>query len=227
MKILIVAATLFEIKPLLSHLGVGEVLKEGGVTRHKKGNMEIDFLVAGVGMVSTAYQMGKAVDAAYDLAINAGICGSFNNNLDIGAVVNVVEDCFSELGAEDGDAFLTLEDMKLPGIVKIYNDKAVLKNNVLELLPKVNGITVNTVHGNEASIDVAVNRFHPIVESMEGAAFMMVCQEQQIEYAQVRAVSNYVERRNRENWNIPLAINNLSQKMIELMDSLEVQNGDK
>jgi hypothetical protein len=42
-------------------------------------------------------------------------------------------------------------------------------------LPRVNGITVNTVHGNQDSIARVVDRVKPDVESMEGAAFMYAC----------------------------------------------------
>src|SRR6185369_7024934 len=144
--------------------------------------LEIDFLITGVGMVSTAYYTGKVLNDTYDVAFNLGICGSFNKNLDLGSIVNIYEDCFSELGAEDGEAFLSLEDLKLEGITKISNNKQGSLNHIIELLPKVTGITVNTTHGNEKSIEKAFQKFHPYVESMEGAAFMFVCENERIPY---------------------------------------------
>jgi futalosine hydrolase len=149
-----------------------------------------------------------------------GICGTFNNNLDIGSVVHVYEDQFAEMGAEDGMKFLSMEDLKLEAITKITNKDSLEAHQILALLPKVNGITVNKVHGNEKSIQKIVNRFHPIVESMEGAAFMFACEQEQIPYFQIRAVSNLVERRNKNNWNIPLAIENLNKKIVNFLDSI-------
>jgi futalosine hydrolase len=221
MKILIVAATHPEVQPLIN--AMEEVLNKNGtflMCRYKQ--LEINFLITGVGMVATAYHTGKTLNDVYGLVLNLGICGSFNNNLQAGTVVNIIEDCFSELGAEDGDDFLTLENMGLEGNSKISNLIFKLSNTVIEQLPKVNGITVNTVHGNEQSIDKIFHKFHPMVESMEGAAFMFACQQENIPYAQVRAVSNYVERRNRDAWNIPLAIENLNKKALEIIDSLIV-----
>jgi futalosine hydrolase len=58
---------------------------------------------------------------------------------------------------------------------------------------------------------------------MEGAAFLFVCENERIPYVQIRAVSNYVEKRNRDAWNIPLALSNLSLKMIEILDALDLQ----
>jgi futalosine hydrolase len=76
---------------------------------------------------------------------------------------------------------------------------------------------VNTVHGNEVSVSKAFERYHPITESMEGAAFLLACAEAGVPGAQIRAISNYVERRNREAWNIPLAIQNLNKTALEII----------
>ncbi|MES2394513.1 MAG: futalosine hydrolase [Bacteroidota bacterium] len=218
MKILIVAATRFEVQPLLIQM---ESVRNFGSTliscNYKK--LEINFLITGVGMVATAYHLGKNLSNGYDLALNIGICGSFNRNLAIGSVVNVYEDCFSELGAEDGDSFLSLEELELAGVSKLSNINFQISNSIIEMLPKVNGITVNTVHGNENSIKKAVQKFHPIVESMEGGAFMFACENEELQHTQIRAVSNYVEHRNKEIWNIPLAIENLNVKILEILDS--------
>ena len=219
MKILVVSATKFEVEPLLNSM---EATRHFGVNfmscMYRK--LEIDFLIAGVGMVATTYYTGKVLNDSYDVAFNMGVCGSFNRNLEIGSVVNVYEDCFSEMGAEDGEEFLTLEELKLEGVTKISNTKHGSLNAIIELLPKVTVITVNTSHGNEKSIEKVFQKFHPYVESMEGAAFMFVCENEQIPYMQIRSVSNFVEKRNKESWNIPLAIENLNKKMLEVLDSL-------
>ena len=62
------------------------------------------------------------------------------------------------------------------------------------------------MHGNERSIAAISERFSPQVESMEGAAFMSACLMHQVPFAQVRAVSNIVERRNRDAWKMAEAI---------------------
>ena len=217
MKILIVSATKFEIAPLLEKVDSIQST-DGGLLHGKYKQIEIDFLITGVGMTATAYYSGKIINDSYDAAFNLGICGSFNSNLEIGTVVNVYEDCFSELGAEDGDAFLSLEELKLQGVTKIKNESGAMSIEI-EKLAKVNGITVNTSHGNEKSIENVSQKFHPIVESMEGAAFMFVCENERIPYAQIRAVSNFVEKRNKDNWNIPLAIKNLNETFLRILDS--------
>ena len=218
MKILIVAATKLEIQPLISSMK--EVFQEQEIfllCKYKK--LEINFLITGVGMVATAYYVGKILNDTYDAAFNLGICGSYNRNLEIGTIVNIYDDTFSELGAEDGESFLTLEDLKLKGISKIINTSGSL-HQLIEVLPKVSGITVNTSHGNEKSIKKVFDRFAPYVESMEGAAFMFACEQEKIPYAQLRAVSNYVEKRDRDKWNIPLAIEHLNKQVLNILDNL-------
>ena len=217
MNILIVSATDFEVKPFYEKCK--ELKAVGGKLRRcTYKNHKIDFLVTGIGMVNTSFQMGKYLGDKYDVAINAGIAGSFIKSILIGEVVNIIEDCFSEMGAEDGDEFLTLEDINLGNqVIKI---KKAFKNKVLKCMPKHYAITVNKVHGNEQSIKQITRKFAPEIESMEGAAFFNACNEVGVYCAQIRSISNYVERRNKNTWNIPLAITNLNNKLIEIIDSV-------
>ena len=91
---------------------------------------------------------------------------------------------------------------------------------VLHGLPAVCGITVNTVHGCEPSIAAARLRFNPQVESMEGAAFMYACLIHALPFAQVRAVSNVVEKRNRDAWRMADAIGALGTAALRILDTL-------
>ena len=48
-----------------------------------------------------------------DLVINAGIAGSYKEEIKIGDVVMPVTDCFADAGIEDGNNFLTLTEAGL------------------------------------------------------------------------------------------------------------------
>jgi futalosine hydrolase len=186
-------------------------------------------LVTGVGMVATAAQVARALAPIppqvsegrprYDVALNLGLCGSFDPALPPGTVVHVVSDQLPELGAEDGEGFLTLRELGLDGDLEIVN-AAPPASEALRALPAVRGITVNTVHGRERSIDEIVRRCRPQVESMEGAAFMYACRLSGVPFAQVRAVSNVVERRNREAWRIEDAVRSLCATARTIVESL-------
>jgi futalosine hydrolase len=211
-RILIVAATAAELDPCLSRMRA-----TGGV----------DILITGVGMVATAVRCAQTLALQkYDFALNLGVCGSFDPSLQPGTTVHVVSDCIAELGAEDGERFVTIQELQLLGNDefpfrdgRLVNDAPPL-NTALRDLRAVHGITVNTVHGNEPSIDTVVRRLQPQVESMEGAAFMYACLVQGVPFAQVRAVSNIVERRNRSAWKLKDAIDNLSATAVAIIEHL-------
>ena len=171
-------------------------------------------------MVATAGRCARALATArHDVALNLGVCGSFDAALGPGTVVHVVRDRLAELGAEDGDAFLTLRDLQLEGDDEFVNQTPPASVALAEL-PAVSGITVNTVHGQERSIAAVVRRLQPQVESMEGAAFMFACRLSGVPFAQVRAVSNVVERRNRAAWKMHEAIGSLGAAAVRILDTL-------
>lgn len=207
MKILLCAATYQEIEPFIKHHTVNFNADEW----LKIDSNEVKILITGVGMVATAYALGVALNKNhFDLAINAGIAGSFYKNIKIGQLVEVREDILSELGTEDDEEFINLAEMNL-GEVEFF---ATQNSALTDDLRKVTSVTVNTVHGNTESIENIQERLNPTVESMEGAAFFYACEEAQVPAIQIRAISNYVEKRNRENWNIPLAVKNLNDWLI-------------
>lgn len=200
MKILLVAATAAEISLLTQHFQ----LPESEFIQTEK----FDILITGVGMTATAFALGKHLSSDYNLVLNLGIAGSFDRSIPLGTVLNIVNDEFAELGAEDHDHFLPIETL---GFGKSnYQAHNNLLHESVSSLPKVKGITVNKVHGNADSIDQIFKRLQPITESMEGAAVLYACEKSGIPCLQVRSISNYVEPRNRETWQIGPAIKNLN-----------------
>jgi futalosine hydrolase len=212
MRILIVSATAPETDPIVARL-------EAFSGHH------IDRLVTGAGMVATAARCAQTLsNEPYDFALNLGVCGSFDPALAPGAVVHVATDRIAELGAEDGDAFLTVQQINLLGDHEFpFTDGRLVNadppsNATLAGLPAVDGITVNTVHGNARSIAAVTARFAPQVESMEGAAFMYCCLIHGVVFAQVRAVSNVVETRNRAAWKMAEAIDALTRTALGILE---------
>src|ERR1039457_6304957 len=193
MKVLIVSATKFEIQPLLKNFK--KIRSEKNLHSFQFNKIGIDILITGVGMTATAFHLGKTLGKKYDLAINAGVAGGFKKNILPGSVVNVVSDCFADLGVEDGNKFLTAKEIGLVASIR-YQVSDTRTKKILSDIPQVKGITVNTVHGNPSSIKKIVQKFHPDIESMEGAAFFFACNHEKIPCLQIRAISNYVERRN-------------------------------
>lgn len=226
MNILIVSATYLEIEPLLLLFNFKKEVNQK-LKQYTYENHNIDVLIPGVGMTCTAYWLGKTLTSKlYDSAINVGLAGSFTDSINIGDVVNITSDQISELGAEDGESFLSLIDMDL-----IMDEDFTLNNGEMEnticidnptihSLQKAKAITVNTTHGDSESIKKAIKLFSPDVESMEGAAFVYACLLEGISFAQIRSISNKVEKRNKDNWNIPLAVKNLCTTTLQIINTL-------
>jgi futalosine hydrolase len=224
-RILIVSATEAEVTDIVDAIRPGA----GGEARHRAGHIaahEVDVLVTGVGMMATACWCGRTLARGhYELALNLGLCGTFDRALPLGTVVHVVSDRLSELGAEDGHRFLTVQELGLadpdepPFIAGAIVNVNRPQNRALEHLPQVSGITVNTVHGSDSTIEAVTRRLRPQVESMEGAAFMYSCAVAGVPYAQVRAISNLVERRNRAAWQTGPAIAALGAAALAILES--------
>jgi len=214
-KILLHSATAAEIEPTLNFL---KAFPGHEKNQYKYGHTELELCISGAGMVKTAFELGKHSGSSFDIAIQAGIGGTFGLH-GIGDLLRVEEDCFSELGAQDGDSFLSMNELGLG------EQKQTLlyphRHKLLEHLPKAKGITVNTVHGNEASIQNVLHQHKAEVESMEGAAFIYAANQSGWPAVQLRCISNRVEKRNRSKWDIPGAIHNLNLFLIQFLKALD------
>ncbi len=225
MKLLIVYATPGEIS-LPDE--VKETARHGKVLQYSyAGTLEISVLVTGAGMIPTAFHLQKELAKnKYHLVINAGVAGCFDKAVALGSVFLVTEDCFSEMGAEDGDEFISMTGLGLqdPDEAPFKSGKLINENTygipAAEALVKAKAITVNKVHGNTSEIEKVKKLFGADLESMEGAAFFYVCLSENIPCMQIRAVSNLIEKRNRNAWNIPLALKNLRSVTGEILKAL-------
>jgi futalosine hydrolase len=226
MRILLVAATIFEIRPFLPKLTpVGET---GGLVSHftfKKSS--IDVLIPGIGMMQTAFHLGKQTAVTpYDIAINAGIGGSYTDNLVLGEVVHVTEECIPEMGADDGDDFISLFDLGLmdpdnpPYVKGRLVNVTPFKSDRLARIRTVKGATANTIHDNLETFRKTISRYEPETESMEGAAFLYSCLTEKIPCAQIRSISNYVAERDKTRWNVELAFKNLNEVLWEVVKEI-------
>jgi len=209
-KILITAATMLEIQPFYEN----EVFERDGV--------QVCVLVTGVGMLLTGVHLTRFLMREHvDWVINAGIAGAFDVKLNIGEVVEVGEEQFGDFGAQERDGgFVDVFDMQLMGNDEFPFENSILHNKNIThslSLKRVKGLTINKVHGEANAIQFIRKKYQADIETMEGAAFFYVCEFQKIPYTQIRAVSNYVEPRNRANWDIPLAVKNLNEVLWELI----------
>jgi futalosine hydrolase len=205
MKLLIVAATKQELSGFFAH----HHLQDKSFVQTNT----FDVLITGVGMTATAFALGRHLNTNYSLVLNVGIAGSFDYSFPLGSLVQITHDTFTELGAEDHENFLSIEELG-------FGQSSFKATAEVQNLPKVTGITVNKVHGNSDSIAKILLLGNVQIESMEGAAVFYSCNQEQIPCVQVRSISNYVTPRKKESWEIGLAIKNVNDWLVSFTESL-------
>lgn len=206
MKILIVATTEFEIGPL------------------SKENIDADILISGVGIPSTIFHLTKKLfENKYDIAIQAGIAGTFNQ-VKLSEVVVVKEDTFGDLGIEENGKLYSLTEKGFVGENEfpfqngwLKNDHSILRN--IDLLT-VKGVTVNKIGGNDSQNKMIKEKFAADVETMEGAAFHYVCLQQKVNFLQLRSISNNVGERDKTKWQLKNAVENLNRELLKIIEKL-------
>jgi len=221
MNILLVAATTFEI---------ASIIKELENKGTKKSFFEFEYfghriypLVTGIGSMKTAFAIARICNnKEFDLAINMGIAGSLPGFHQPGVVVEVVEDCFADLGVEEqSGAFTDLFELELEdrNTTPFKNGKIYNEENISQLFNIAKGITVNTTHGSRESIKKLQSKYDFEVETMEGAAFFYACKILDIPCHQIRAISNLIEPRDRENWAIGESLASLHKAFFKLIET--------
>lgn len=217
MKLLLVAATAFEIAPFIQYY------QSVANTSWKKIHIEI--LITGVGLTAATYHISRKVLLHRpDMVLQAGLAGSFSEKLQLGEVVLVKKDTIADAMVKEGGTFRSVFEM---GLVK--KNQSPYKNgwlvNPLTHLPKGNfkkatAITVNEITTGTAKINYFRNQYQPDVESMEGAALHYVCNMEHLPYLQLRSISNEVGVRNKKKWKINEAIHQLNNGLMYFIDEL-------
>lgn len=214
MNVLIAAATPGEIKE------VSEFLEKQSFLINQN---QFSLLITGIGGIAATYHLTKSIqNKRPGYIIQAGIAGSFHDKFPIGSVVCVHEEMIGDMGAEENNEFKDLFDLGLMEENDVPFSRKILKNPLAEepgmhTLPLVRSIGINEITTREERIKLLKEKYDPQIESMEGAAFHYVCLNEQIPFLQIRAISNYVGERNKEKWNMKMAIENLNRKIVEIL----------
>jgi futalosine hydrolase len=207
MRILVVAATEMEIAETRSTIDT------------------VDYLVTGVGVPNCIFQLQKKLfQNNYDLVIQAGIAGTFSDQFPLGKTVLVKKDQFADLGFYENQQMKTLFDAGFHKANQLPYKEGWLENNNPMIpglpLPSAAAITVNTVTDDRNMIRAYKNKYEAGIESMEGAALHFVCIMENIDFLQIRSLSNWVGDRDKSNWKIKAAVTDLNFQLSSLLNSI-------
>ena len=205
-----------------------------------------EFLLTGIGTTSTCYKLTKAILEAkaennpYTHIINIGIAGSFNlDKFSIGSLAIINKEYFGDLGFESKEnGFQSLfeygmYDKDMPPFTSGALERSKLDSSLEEFLSiyfNTNssnynigggiGITVQKIITDNTKIEAIREKFSADIESMEGAAIYYVCLQEGIPTFEIRAISNKVGVRDKSEWNISLALRNLSLFCTDLVEHI-------
>ena len=205
MRILLIAATQYEIEPFSAE------------------NKALDVLITGVGIPVTMYLLQKTIQQIQpDLIIQAGIAGAFSEKQLLGEVVLVKQDAFGDLGMEQKEQFTPIFRSEFANKNEFpFSDGWLINPSTLftrTQLRSVKAITVNKVTDSILQKQQSIINFSPDIESMEGAALHFVALQQNIPFIQIRSISNWVGERDKSKWKIKEAISNLNNELKKIID---------
>ena len=214
MKTLICTATSLELSGIFPSISSSEIeTADSGF--EKEG---IFFLVTGIGVLNSYASLVQFhLDTPVDRILQIGIAGAYTTAREevkvLGTPVIIQKEVVADLGAEDSDSFLSLNDLDL-GVLESYESKNLnvfddLFGDSLKTLPVVTGATVNTATGKEATSIIRAEKYGVEVESMEGAGALKFGEDFGIPVLQIRSISNIATTRNRDSWDIIGAIKSL------------------
>ena len=224
--VILVAATEFEMLPFLNYCKKNLGVYEDHI--FTTGDTYIHILITGVGITNTTYyltryltQWSGLIAEKPTLVVQAGIAGAFDRTLSLGEVVEVSSETWGDLGVTEADgSFTDVFEMGLlsPGEFP-YNEGRLLRSGqaLSDKLRQVSGLTVNRVSGEAVEITALRSKYPCDIETMEGAAFFQVCLLEKVTFTALRAISNYITPRNKAEWEISLAIDNLNERLIQLI----------
>jgi futalosine hydrolase len=216
MKYLVCSATTLELEPFLAACspGLGQTL------------------ITGVGPVETAIRLSRCLQEQATLpwaVLNLGTAGAYLSPgvLKVLDLCLASEEILADLGVcqEDG----TVVPLSIAGVVirNRFSLDTTLGDQAEGLLA-ANGVavhravfaTVNATSGSQQRGDYFAAHFGAWCENMEGAAAAAVCAAFQVPLLELRCISNLVEDRNRENWQLRKAAEKAGRNAALVLEGL-------
>lgn len=237
MPTLILTATAFEQQTLRDQLThpVQQDVAHNTWTRGILGNHPVVLIEAGIGLVNTSHALTVALQQINpDLVIQTGIGGAYlQAHLNIGDLVLATEENNAELGVITPQGWQGADAIGIPVLKtdqEYFNTYPLEKSLVDDAQstlqksqePTTAGpfITVQQCSGRTDIGNTLSQRFQAICENMEGAAAAHLCLQYNVPFLELRAISNQVEDRNKDAWDIPLALERSQTATLKLIDAL-------
>lgn len=183
-----------------------------------EGAHGVTVLAGGVGSAQAAAAASRALANAggYDAVLSVGIGGVFRGKAELGELLLARRVVAADLGADSPAGFLSVDELgfgtstldggRVPGIDAVVGTI----------------LTVNTATGTDERAAELLERYPQAVgEAMEGYGVAAAAALFDLPFAEVRAVSNVVGKRDRDSWRLGLAFGALTSAARPIAEGLE------
>ena len=186
-------------------------------------DQQVLLCVGGIGKVNAAHAATLMIEKFNPRAIIVfGVGGAYPSS---GAMVGDIALASEEIAGDEGVLTLAgFKDTEYIGIPLVQSDRTQLYNrfpasatnfkHALQVLSRAKTnvrihagifITLSTCTGTSLRAKELERRYHGLCENMEGAAVAQVAELHGVPWLEMRGISNIVEDRDLEKWNIPAA----------------------
>ena len=231
MKLLILFSNLHEAKLLLDWLKKGEAfdseikyLFQQTSELHysfRQADIDIELVITGNTMMDVAFQLGRILTVKkYHLVLQLGLCSTYDESLQVGDLVSVINDKPGDVGIFKENYFSNAYESNIYKIEDYPHNRSGFINlttayfNVFLEVKKVASITVNAQNVCSDSLTSRKKDFNIHVETSNGLGCAYACLYQKQPFYQLRTVCFVIPANQREN---EKAITSLTEKVIDLI----------
>ena len=189
---------------------------------------------SGVGKVNAAHSVTLLLENHdIDMVVLFGIGGAYTN-MGVGDIAVAQNENYAEEGVLTKDGW---QSMELTGFPLLKNEKEYYNTFSLDMalsrfavaaledvglnVHSGNFITVSQCSGTTEAGQILMKRFNGLCENTEGAAVVHICTMYGVPVVEIRGVSNMVEDRDMEKWDIKGAASNCCNAVSEFVKRLE------
>lgn len=237
--ILIIAAMPMETLLLENAMLQSARIKTGGFeyVEGALGNLRIVVCAGGVGKINAASATAAMIERHRPLlVINTGCAGAYiGSGLSIGDLVVASDEVLADEGIVVEEGWKDLRYMSLPTLdmggrlcfntiplSKHASEKAMqLADYYGVFLMRGRFATVSTCSGTRQRGEELSRHWNTISENMEGAAVAQVCQRYGLDCLEIRGISNLVEERDMEKWEIRRAVEVAQRFILKYIEEMD------
>lgn len=237
--IIVSAAVEEELSKLVDHIE-NPVFSIVGGRRMARGYIAgkpVRTLITGPGTVNTVQSLTAAIENTRpSLIIQTGCAGAFRESgLNVGDIGIATEEIDIQLGIESGNDSLPLNELpfsiikssnidiknRYPFDIELVNQASDTLVNAFEgkSIQVVAGpfVTVSTITATDNKAKDIYRNYSPCMEGMEGTGAAHLAIHYDIPFLEIRSASNFVGKRDRSSWNLPLAFERGAMAVLNLI----------